>query len=214
MNLRKIIGLGLVAAAALTFVQPAQAAYIYSFTEITNNSSIDVSGQLAVEVTDAGAGQVAFTFTNSGPLASSITDVYFDDGTLLGIASVTNGTGVDFSQGASPGELPGGSAISFQTTAGFSADSNPPTQPMGVNPGETLTITFNLINGMTFADTIAAIEQATGDGSLRIGLHVQGLSDGQSESYVNKVPDGGTTMSLLGFGLAAIGAYARRRSSR
>jgi hypothetical protein len=41
---------------------------------------------------------VNFLFTNQGPLASSITDVYFDDGTLLGIAGVTNFSGVDFSQ--------------------------------------------------------------------------------------------------------------------
>jgi hypothetical protein len=164
----------------------------------TTNTGIGVA-QLSVEVTDVGVGanQAKFIFRNSGPLASSITDVYFDDGTLLGIASITNGAGVNFSQGASPPNLPGGNnctpANPFVTTAGFTADSNPPTQPNGVNPGESLVIVFNLISGQTFADTQAALV----DGRLRIGIHVQGFAGGGSESFVNDSED--TAVSLAAF---------------
>jgi hypothetical protein len=42
-------------------------------------------------VTDIHGGQVLFEFSNAGPASSSITDVYFDDGTLLGTAELTNG---------------------------------------------------------------------------------------------------------------------------
>ena len=133
------------------------------------------------------AGQAQFIFRNVGPSASSIADIYFeDDGTLLGIASIANGPGVDFSQGASPGNLPGGNSISppFQATAGFTADSNPPTQPNGVNPGETVTIFFVLQSGGTLADVISELYSQ----ELRIGLHVQGFANGGSESFVNAVP--------------------------
>jgi hypothetical protein len=52
----------------------------FSFDCITNNSATNCAtgeNQLHLEVTDEG-GFAKFLFTNSGPLASSITDVYFD----------------------------------------------------------------------------------------------------------------------------------------
>jgi hypothetical protein len=198
---------------ALGFVYASQAQAIpYSFTCITNNNAADCAtgeAQLQVDVTDAGGGQVLFTFTNSGPNASSITDVYFDDGTLLGIASITNGTGVSFAQGASPPNLPGGASISppFETTVGFLADSDPPAQPNGVNPGESLGILFDLQGGGTFADVVSEL----GTGELRIGIHVQGFAGGGSESFVNDgvVPE--PTAALL-FGLGALAVARRSRA--
>jgi hypothetical protein len=186
------------------------AAVTYGFGGITNNSATNTANgeaQLFVDVAAVGAAQVSFTFRNVGPHAMSITDVYFDDGTLLGIASITNMSGVDFSQGASPPNLPGGNTLSppFSTTAGFLADSDPPAQPNGVNPGEQLVITFDLIGGMTFADTITALD-TPGD-HLRIGIHVQGYADGGSESFVN-VPAPGA-LALLGLG--GLAATRRRR---
>ncbi len=196
--------------AALLPIAPAQAVTI-SFGCITNNLAGDCTigeAQLTVDVTSYSATQVLFQFNNSGPSAASITDAYFDDGTLLGIATVTNGSGVDFSQGASPGNLPGGNSISpaFVATAGFTADSNPPTQPNGVNPGETLGIVFNLQSGGTFADVISEL----GDGRLRIGIHVQGYSTGGSESFVNLPVPVPAALWLLGSGLTALGFFGRR----
>lgn len=186
------VGFGFFAALA----SPA-AALTLGFGCISGNNLIDCGigeAQLEVEVTAVGLTQVSFEFTNSGPAASSITDVYFDDGTLLGIASVTNGAGVDFSQGASPGNLPAGNNADpdFEATAGFTADSNPPTQPSGVNPGETLTIVFDLQGGGDFQDILDELAS----GALRIGIHVQGYSGGGSESFVN-VPEP-SVLLLLG----------------
>jgi hypothetical protein len=166
---------------------------------ISNNLAGDCAiGEAQLEVAVAGVGltQVSFTFTNSGPAASSITDVYFDDGTLLGIAYITNGPGADFSQGASPGNLPAANNASppFVATAGFTADSDPPAQPNGVNPGEVLTIVFDLQGGGALQDVLDELA----DGTLRIGIHVQGYGSGGSESFVNVPEPHFATLLALG----------------
>ena len=198
------------------FCSAADAAPTYSFVNITNNNPADAAtgeAQLFVEIFDLGGGQVNFAFTNTGPAASSITDVYFDDGSLLGIASIINTPGlVEFSQLASPPDLPGGNLAvpPFVTTLGFSADSDPPVQPLGVNPGENLGIIFNLQPGGTFADVVDEL----GSGGLRIGIHVQGFSSGGSESFINDpataIPAPGALL-LGGIGAGCFGWLRRRR---
>ena len=197
-----------------SLVAAGAAAVPLSFgTCVSNNSAADCaigSAQIAVDVTGGpAASQVSFTFTNSGSAAASITDIYFDNGTLLGIASIVNGSGVSFSQGASPGDLPAGNNASppFVATAGFTADSNPPAQPNGVNPGETVTIIFDLQSGGTLQDVLDEL----GDGRLRIGVHVQGFASSGSEAFVNTpLPEPGA-LALLGAGLLGL-AWAGRRS--
>jgi hypothetical protein len=173
------------ALAAFLAATPASAVTL-GFYCITNNLAADCAtgeAQMSVDVSDLGGGQVSFLFSNAGPNASSITDIYFDDGTLLGIASVNSGPGTDFAQGASPPNLPGGESISppFETTTGFLADSEPPVQPNGANPGEWVEIVFDLAGGGTFADVLAELT----NGDLRIGIRVQGYAGGGSESLVN-----------------------------
>lgn len=198
------------ASAAVALSAPAAFGQTYGFFPVTANTVANTqAGQSQLSVTvNAGpnANQVSFTFNNAGPAAMSITDVYFDDGTLLGIALITSSSGVSFSQGASPGNLPSGNNANpaFDATAGFSADSNPPAQPNGVNPGESLTITFTLLSGVNFADTVAALNAGT---NLRIGIHVQGFAYGGSESFINQVPAPASLGTLLLGGLLA----ARRR---
>jgi len=177
----------------------------YSFNiSCTHTNAANVatgSAQLFVRVSEGpGANQATFHFINTGPNASSITDVYFDDGSLLGIASITDsGAGVNFSQGASPPDLPGGNGCDpdFHTVAAFTADSNPPTQPNGVNtPTEYLDITFSLQGGQTFDDVVAELST----GALRIGIHVQAFGNGGSESFINGPS---TAVDLASFGAQA-----------
>lgn len=204
---------------------PAQAV-TFGFSSITNNKVADAAtgeSQLFVDVTDAGNNQVLFKFTNVGPNASSITGIYFDDGSLLGIASIAdNGAGVNFSTGATPGDLPGGNSISpqFETTAGFLADSDEPVQPNGVNPGEFVSILFDLQAGKTFADTLTALQ--TPDFSpngldLRIGVHVQGFEGGGSESFVNNpqpVPEPASMLGIMAFGALGGGRLLRKKKQQ
>ncbi len=208
-SMRSLI-LGLVVVLSASLSSSPCFADMFGFYRITSNGNTDVASQLTVNVTDPGTtGQVLFTFKNTGPVQSSITDVYFDDGTLLGIASITQSAGVAFGKPAVPAELPSANSAAppFVTTAGFSADSDSPIMANGVNSdptGEWLGITFDLINGKTFADTLAALDS----GDLRIGLHIQSIGDtGGSDSYVNdgKVPlPGAVLLGMLGLGAAGL----------
>src|SRR5512147_336377 len=121
----------LILLASVLITAPAHADTFF-FKNITGNNVANATAgesQLSVEVTAGPTGQVIFHFNNAGPAASSITDVYFDDGTLLGIATLNNGPGVQFTAGsASPSNLPGANLASppFQVTQFFLADSDPP----------------------------------------------------------------------------------------
>ena len=184
---------------------------------ITQNLAGDCAigeAQLTVDVTSPSPLVVRFQFHNAGPAASSITDVYFDDaedGALFQLSLILDQSPlVDFEPGARPGNLPGAGQASppFVTTDGFSADSESPVQPRGVNPGETLGILFSLRPGASFADVLDHLT----DGSLRIGIHVQGFAGGGSESFVN-VPEPGA-LGLVAFGLVGLGARARGALAR
>jgi hypothetical protein len=169
----------------------------------TNNNPADVAGSLGQfsvdisDMTDAGGPKASFTFYNTGPYQSSITQVYFQDGVLFDIAQVINGTGTLYTQGGSPPNLPGGNGCipPFRVTAGFLATPDSPTMWNGVNnigEGEYVTILFNLYTGTSFADLIAGLES----GAVRIGIHVQGYGSGGSESFVTGA---GTAIKLDSF---------------
>jgi len=189
----------------------------YTFTAITNNggNTAAAEAQLRVDVTDAGMGQVLFTFYHDGMVAMSITDIYFDDdGNLASIFSIDDSDpGVSFAVGATPGDLPGGNSVGFMATLGLTADSDPPTQPNGVNPGESVGILINLAGGKSFADVIAALGYGFESGGLVIGIHVQGFDGGFSEAFITgggdepmvPVPSG------VALGLAGLAPVMTRR---
>jgi len=198
----------LVISALLLLITPAMAdvRVTYGFCNITHNSAVGEAvgeAQLTMDIEDlVNPNQVLFTFHNEGAFDASITDIYFDDGTLFGIAYILDGSGTSFSQPATPGDLPGGNSIDppFETSQNFSADSDAPVMQNGVNPGESVGIVFDLLAGKTWADVVAALN--TKPAGLRIGIHVQGFSDGSSESFVNCER---TAVTLASFGAKASG---------
>src|SRR5258708_37097830 len=214
---KKLTIISLLAGAAMLVASNANA-ITYGFAKITANGNPDVSSQLSVDVTSGGSGLVSFQFFNNVGIASSISEIYFQDG-LLGAPSITESAGVVFQVGAPPASLPGGNLASppFVTSVMFDSSSDNPQVTKGVNAStEWVTLTFGL---GSFAD-ITAIDNALSARTLRIGLHVPGYVAGTTESYVNGgpierslVPDGGSTVALLGFALVGVD-FLRRRIGR
>ncbi|MBN2211939.1 MAG: PEP-CTERM sorting domain-containing protein [Sedimentisphaerales bacterium] len=195
------------------------------FQNITNNNAVDAAigeSQLFVDINPFVDNNdlILFQFGNTGPNASSITDIYFDDNDLLlSIVDILDDDpGVAFSENAAPPDLPGGNSITpkFIVTAGLSADSDPPAQPNGVNPGESLGLLFDFKPNKNFSNLIADLTS----GDLRIGIHVQGFATGGSESFINTPPGGGggggpvpEPATMLGAFMAfgALTGYVRKR---
>ncbi len=189
-------------------------ATLYGFDNITNNNATNASvgeAQLTMDVTQSGL-NILFMFLNSGPAASSITDIYFDDDVpLLSFAGFQSSAGVSFDQGAAPPNLPGGQEPLYHFSSNYAYDSNSPAQPNGVNPGEYLGILFAYIN----AD-FQGIINALANQSLRVGIHVQGFADGGSESFINGPPPNTpvpepATMLMIGTGLIGLAGISRKR---
>jgi len=209
------------------FVAPAVADMSVSFHPIdtTNPYANRVADQLTVAVSStgktgtAGANQVLFYFTNTGSIASNVTEIYFDDGTLLGITALQQDpAGTSFYEWTDlptttpkPGDLPGGDSLDpkFDVTTYFAVDSACG-NGYGINPGEHLGIIFDLKGG----GTLQTVLNELASGELRIGMHVRSVNNGGSVSFVNDplvVPVPGA--ALLGtLGLGAAGLRLRRRA--
>lgn len=191
------------AAAVLLFFGRSEAAVLtLHFQNITHTSAATAEigeSQLFLEVSNVYPDEVLFTFKNVGIHESVISEIYFDDSSVLGgiTSIVNNSTEVIFIEGANPPELPGANLVNpvFETTTGFLAQASSPANKRGVSPGEQVGIKFNFEDGKSYQDVIDAIL----NGSLRVGMHVSGFYNGDSEAFVNEVPEP-ATIALLGLG--------------
>lgn len=212
-----------------------------NFNPISTNSGWSnaniIGDQVTVEVIDAGFDTlgkqvVDFKFTNNVGLTSSVTDIYFQDGPLLGARLVlAQSPGVSFSDiGVSPKNLPGWNTLTpkFRTTAGFSADAD--SSPTGLNSaGDWVTFRFTLLNGNTYNQILEALDNGyesptavwNNDGTdksgglpgLRIGIHVSSIGPrGDSDSFINGARVGVVPepASLATWGIGACIALALR----
>jgi hypothetical protein len=212
-----LIGLLLSASLAIAGSSAAVGSVGLGFGCVTRNLAGDCAigeSQLSLVLSDAGSGVVHFEFSNAGPNLSVISEVYFDDGALLGAVTFSSGPGVDFRLGARPPNLPGWRTLDplFLATVGLAAESRPSPVANGVGPGEWLAVEFELQPGLTFQDLI---DQLT-SGELRVGLHVIGFDSEGSESFVNRpVPEPASAGLVVG-GLLALALRARsaRRGRR
>jgi len=195
---------------------------VVPFSVFENADGADVSGfDISVEF-DAGGD---FTFFNDSTDFNSLTRIFFEDGfeDLLdsSAVSLTKTTTVEFESKTNGGDLPGGTNISWagyfekylRITSSGAKDSYGNPIDFGVNPGESITISFDLITGTTESDIFDKL--VFGDG--RIGIHVQRLTDadGKGDLSVSAVtvplPSGvWAGLGLLG-GIGLIQIVRRRR---
>ena len=188
-------------------VDTLHATVVYPFEVFTNNGGYHDSPDLDlyVEVVDKES-RVDFIFHNESIIDSSIARIYFDGGSFLSFAEMIEGPGTSFNPSATPAKLPGANLLelSLLTTYEIAFDSDPAVPHNGINPGEWLMTTFDLINIGTFQSVVDELNT----GVLWIGLHVIALPDGSSESAI-AVPEP-ASLFLLWFGALAL--LRKRRS--
>jgi hypothetical protein len=214
----------------------------YTFKRFTSNSSQGqaIEPQLLMVVSsdqrgrnlDLDANQAWFHFTNAVGIPSSITGIYWDDTPFSNIdpnfgapryldalVKIVNESGVCFTSGGTPPNLPGGQSLRPPFLGDFRATTLPPTKPNGVDAAtDIVKVKFTLKPGKTLADVISALNLNI----LRVGLHVQAIGvDGQSDSYLHMLPGemfevvpepASGILWLLGLGL--VGAHRLRRMRR
>lgn len=197
--------------------------YTYGFTTITNRKpDTDVKtgeAQLSVVVsanapTDPWA---RFTFYNTGPAQSAITGIFFERGMFSPpefpvLIGGPYGTEVRFHWTEQEKVLPGWDTLSppFEThwAVTYVADEDPAST--GIGPGQWLEVLFRDLDGRTFEDVIAAVNQGFIDpqpgtrDSLRVAVHVTGFYCGGDESFLMVPVPGATLLGLLGLGTAAM----------
>ncbi len=184
-------------------------ATIYPFTIFTDNGNFNDDPGINMYMDVWNGGSVAkFTFYNDSTVQSTITNIYFDDGVLIGATlGIINGSGTDFDENESnPNNLPGGNIIGFDADREFNIGPEPAPPANGINNigvGEWVTIEFDLVGG-TLQDVLDELNSS----SLRVGIRIQNFTDGSSESAVNEIPEPAT---VLVFGLGGLALLRKRK---
>jgi hypothetical protein len=179
LNLIKSL-LAVVGVAAVSAVSAAPAS-AFSFSNIAGGDTVGDAyvNSFSFDVSNLGS-SVVFNIKNSGNAAAPsmfISRVFFDDNGYLSTPVVNFGNvgQVLFTGGASNDQFPQG-GNNFTTDYAFSSN-NGAGNAFGIQGSETLAVRFN----GNYNNVISALN----DGSLKLGLHVQALPNGQSDSYLS-----------------------------
>ena len=216
-------------ALALAWTASSQAVeYRYSFQDIVNDGSGNGAigeSQLYLDVRENGADQVIFRFLNTGPLDSSITAIYFEDG----LSSLFDGYsgfgyegGVLYNWMAKPSAPPQGEVLTPAWKKGDTFLRADPIKkggysPNGIGPEEWVEMTFFLSSGVSYMNVITqlgTIATPPSEDHFRVAIHVQSFPNDGSDTFVIKplgvpVPEPLSTGGALG--LVSLGIFASRR---
>jgi len=232
LNLKSVLG---IATVSLAGVLTSSADVSYDFGQVSGGSAPTGTPPWAQAVfSDAGANTVQLTLT-AGDLGSSafISCWYFNLNPSLAPTSlnftVSGSTGAftDPTVQTGPNGFKAGPdgkfdiLLNFATTGGDSAL---------FGSGDSLTYTITGITGLTADDFNWLSTSAGGSGAYDSAAHVQPGSDAPCPAWINPtttsvfneindqrgpgVPDGASTMALLGASLTAIEAFRRKLRSR
>ena len=197
--IKSLLAVAGVAAVSAVSAAPAGA---FSFSNIAGG---DTPGDAYVnsfsfDVSNLGS-SVVFNIKNSGNAAAPsmfISRVFFDDNGYLSTSVVNFGNvgQVLFTGGASNAQLPQ-AGNNFSTDYAFSSN-NGAGNAFGIQAGESL--------GLSFTGDYNLVISALNSGALKLGLHVQALPNGQSDSYLSSsnTQDTPEPLTMLAAG-AAVG---------
>jgi hypothetical protein len=186
LNLVKSL-LAVAGVAAVSAVSAAPA-WAFSFGNIAGGDTVGDSyvNSFSFDVVDQGQ-SVIFNIKNSGDAAAPIMFIsqvffddknsFFDDDTYLSspLVNIGNVGLVAFSGGASNAQLPQGGK-GFTTNYAFSRNTGDG-NANGIQASESL--------GLRFTGDYNLVISALNSGALKLGLHVQALPNGQSDSYIS-----------------------------
>jgi hypothetical protein len=166
----------------------------FGFTSVSASSAADAAigeSQFFVDILDQSARQVLFRFTNTGPAASSITTIFFEDQgdeagfVLAGVQPVTvAGSGVSFGIPAVPPtlaipELPESPAERVELVV----TANEPVTTTNIGPGASLDVVGSLADDLVTSQLMDRIA----NGTVRIALVAEEFPDGGVGIFINNL---------------------------
>lgn len=147
----------------------AQAAVVYDFYVITSDTNAgyrSIASQMSMQVVSAGSDSATLLFSNTGDMACTIEEIFFNYGPVDAYAG-TLGLTIPDGWVLDNNQLPGGSGF---FTTDFSLAVIPPSPMNGITLGGSLEVILNYGAGF---DILTALN----NGELRIGLHTISIID-------------------------------------
>lgn len=213
-RLRNLAAAVVLGAAGLIGTSQQAGAVSFNFLNIPGGDMYGdaYAGNFSLKVSDLGAGQVLFQIVSAAAptLGYFIRTIFVDDTSPTSFTSLPSTNSSMYSVGQvamtreSGGNLPQGNNVGFSTTFNFDRDQGSK-NVNAIQQGET--------GGFIFGGNFTNIVNSLTSGDLRFGIHLQGLANDKSDSFVTSIPQAPLPAAgvLLIAALAGLGFVAKRR---